>query len=76
VYGQESAPEQPKGFRSMTTLKIAYVFGRLKLVDEDPAIPADLTFYKNRVYREVGKKINDYSQYYMNRFFNNYLKDK
>ncbi len=50
VNGQEHAPEPPDGFRSMTTLKIAYVFGRLKLVEENPAVPDDLTFYKNTIY--------------------------
>jgi acetyl esterase/lipase len=34
---------------------MAYVFVRLKLVDQNPAIPDDLTFYRNRIYREVGK---------------------
>lgn len=55
VYGQESAPEVPNGYRSMTTLKLAYVFGRLKLIEENPTIPDDLSFYKNSVYRKVNK---------------------
>lgn len=49
-----SAP--PKGYRNTNALKIAYAIGTLKLIDPDPEIPANLTVYRDLVYKETVAK--------------------
>lgn len=56
TYGQSKAPELPDGYRSMTTLKIAYVFGRLDLIDEKRVVPNDIMKHSNLVYKKVGNR--------------------
>lgn len=53
VSGQDNEPDPPKGYWSMTTLKLAYVLGRLDLIDEHPAVPDDLIYHKNVIYKIV-----------------------
>ena len=45
--------DPPDGYRSMTTLKIAYVFKTLKLVDTKPEVPENITKYQDITYRIV-----------------------
>jgi len=54
AFGQKKAPKVPEGYRSMTTLKMAYVFGRLDLVDEHPVVPSDIVKHTDLVYKKVG----------------------
>ena len=54
VTAQDSAPKAPKGYWSMTTLKLAYVFGRIDLIDEHPVVPDDLQYYHDITYKVTG----------------------
>ena len=56
IYGQKNAPAVPDGYRSMTTLKVAYVFGRLDLVEEKPVVPNNIKKYSNLTYKKVGNR--------------------
>ena len=51
VSAQDKKPEVPKGYRSMTTLKLAYVFGRIDLIDEHPNVPDDLKLLPDLEYK-------------------------
>ena len=51
VSAQDKKPEVPKGYRSMTTLKLAYVFGRIDLIDEHPNVPDDLKLIPDLEYK-------------------------
>ncbi|MCF6332571.1 MAG: alpha/beta hydrolase [Draconibacterium sp.] len=46
-------PETPKGYWNMTTLKIAYFFGRIDLIDNDYPTPEDIREYKDIVYKTI-----------------------
>ena len=52
--GQDNQPEVPKGYWNMTTLKLAYVLGRLDLIDEHPTIPDGLHYSKDILYKIAG----------------------
>ncbi|MEN8119715.1 MAG: alpha/beta hydrolase [Bacteroidota bacterium] len=54
--GQNEPPKMPDGYRSNTTLKIAYAFGTLKLVDKEPPVPKDIIKYSDLVYKKVGDR--------------------
>ena len=56
AFGQGKAPEVPDGYRSMNTLKLAYVFGRLDLIDENPVVPDNIKKYSNLIYKKVGSR--------------------
>ncbi|RLD65731.1 MAG: alpha/beta hydrolase [Bacteroidetes bacterium] len=56
IYGQKNVPTVPDGYRSMTTLKIAYVFGRLDLIEEKRVVPNNIKKYSNLVYKKVGNR--------------------
>jgi acetyl esterase/lipase len=43
----------PSGYRSETTMKIAYALGRLKLVDRKPEVPDDVLEIKNIEYKKA-----------------------
>lgn len=50
-FTQSQGPQVPKGYRSMTTLKLAYVFGRIDLIEEDPSVPDDIAYFRNQTYK-------------------------
>lgn len=49
-------PEKPDGYCSNFTLKIAYFFGTLDLIDAMPPIPDEIIEYKDLVYKEVQER--------------------
>jgi len=53
VSGQEEPPEVPDGYSSMTTMKIAYFFGSLDLLEKEFPVPDDIDQYKDIVYRAI-----------------------
>ena len=53
VSAQNEKPKVPKGFWNMTTLKVAYVLGRLDLIEEDPIVPDELKLFHDITYRTV-----------------------
>ena len=53
LFSQEELLEMPDGYSSNTTMKIAYFFGTLELIDKMPAVPNDLTEYKDIVYKTI-----------------------
>lgn len=50
LYSQKQPPEMPDGYCSNFTLKMAYFFGTLDLIEKMPAIPESLVEYKDVVY--------------------------
>ena len=48
IFNQEKPPEVPDGYSSMTTMKIAYFFGTLDLMEKDFPVPDDIKEYKDR----------------------------
>ena len=55
VSAQHSGPEVPKGYWNMSTLKLAYVFGRIDLIDEHPEVPDELKLFHDLIYKTSGK---------------------
>ena len=53
---QEAAPEKPDGYSNNLTLKIAYAFGSLELIDTDFPLPENIQEYKNLLYKTVDSK--------------------
>jgi len=53
VFSQEEPPEVPDGYSSMTTMKIAYFFGTLDLMEKDFPVPVDVKEYKDIVYKTI-----------------------
>ncbi len=53
ITAQDNKPEVPKGYWNMTTLKLAYVLGRLDLIDEHPAVPEELNYFEDLTYKVV-----------------------
>jgi len=53
LFCQEELLEKPDGYFSNATLKIAYFFGTLDLIEKMPPVPDDLIEYKDIVYRKV-----------------------
>ncbi len=53
IIGQEATMEMPDGYSSETTLKIAYFFGTLDLIEKDFPVPDDIEEYKDIIYRTV-----------------------
>jgi len=51
VSAQSDKPKVPKGYWNMTTLKLAYVLGRLDLIEEDPNVPDELKLFHDLTYR-------------------------
>lgn len=49
----DDPPKAPRGFRSEGMIKAAYALRLLKLVDTEPAIPANIDEKKNLVYKHV-----------------------
>ncbi|MCB0688428.1 MAG: hypothetical protein KDC53_17940, partial [Saprospiraceae bacterium] len=43
--------DPPQGYRSATTLKLAYALGQLDLIDAEPVVPSNLTVYNDLVYK-------------------------
>ncbi len=50
---QDQAPKPPKGYPNEALLKAAYVTGMLDLIELKPAVPADISVFKDIVYKEV-----------------------
>ena len=53
ISSQVEPPQKPDGYCSNFTLKIAYFFGTLDLIDAMPPIPDEIVEYKDLVYKEV-----------------------
>lgn len=53
IFSQKEPPEVPDGYSSMTTMKIAYFFGTLDLLEKDFPVPDDVDEYKDIVYRII-----------------------
>ena len=53
LFGQEELLEKPDGYCSNFTLKLAYFFGTLDLIDAMPPIPDEIIEYKDLIYKEV-----------------------
>ena len=53
IFSQEEPPEVPDGYSSMTTMKIAYFFGTLDLMEKDFPVPDDVKEYKDIVYKTI-----------------------
>ncbi|MCP5061845.1 MAG: alpha/beta hydrolase [Ignavibacteriae bacterium] len=53
LFSQEELLEKPDGYFSTTTLKIAYFFGTLDLIEKDFPIPNDVKEYKDIVYTTI-----------------------
>jgi len=53
VFSQEIAPKVPKGYFNKKTLKIAYFFGRLDLIERDFPLPEGIVEYKDIIYRTI-----------------------
>ncbi len=53
VFSQEEPPEVPDGYSSMTTMKIAYFFGTLDLLEKDFPVPDNIKEYKDIVYKTI-----------------------
>lgn len=53
IFSQKEPPEIPDGYSSMTTMKIAYFFGTLDLLEKDFPVPDDVDEYKDIVYRII-----------------------
>ena len=52
IYGCRSnkytiPPKPPKGYKSLTFLKIAHLLGRIDLIEEKPTIPAEINTINN-----------------------------
>lgn len=50
---EEEPPEMPDGYSSMTTMKIAYFFGSLDLVEKDFPLPNNVKEYKDIIYKTI-----------------------
>ena len=50
VLAQDQKPKVPKGYWNMTTLKIAYVLGKIDLIEKDPVVPDNLNFMHDLTY--------------------------
>ncbi len=50
---KDGPPEAPRGYWNMTTLKIAYFFGRVKLMDINPPLPEDVIEHKDIIYKTI-----------------------
>ena len=64
VFGQEKAPEAPDGYRSNTTLKIAYFLGNLKLVEKEPPVPLNIIKFNSITYKKIGNRSLQLDIYY------------
>ena len=53
IMGQDATMEKPDGYFSETTLKIAYFFGTLDLIEKDFPVPDDVEEYKDIIYKTV-----------------------
>jgi len=53
LFSQNEPPEMPDGYSSMTTMKIAYFFGTLDLLEKDFPVPDDVKEFKDIVYKTV-----------------------
>lgn len=50
---EEEPPEIPDGYSSLTTMKIAYFFGSLNLVEKDFPVPDNIKEHKDIVYKTI-----------------------
>lgn len=50
------APAPPAGYSSNTTLKVAYAAGTLKLIEDHPPVPENLSLHKDLIYKETAEK--------------------
>ena len=70
IYGCRSKkytipPEPPRGYKNLTFLKMAHVFGRIDLIEAKPTIPSEIKTVSNINYKIVGNdtlKLNIYSK--------------
>ena len=53
MFTQEATMEKPDGYSSETTMKIAYFFGTLDLIEKDFPVPDDVEEYKDIIYKTV-----------------------
>ena len=53
IFSQETTMEKPDGYSSETTMKIAYFFGTLDLIEKDFPVPDDVVEYKDMIYKTV-----------------------
>lgn len=49
-------PAPPKGYANSTTLKVAYATGALKLIEDEPEVPANVKVIQDIVYKETAEK--------------------
>lgn len=57
--GQTSSsgpPAPPKGYANNTTLKVAYAAGTLKLIDDQPEVPEDISVSRDLIYKTTPEK--------------------
>ena len=53
LMGQEATMKMPDGYSSETTLKIAYFFGTLDLIETEFPVPDNVAQYKDIIYKRV-----------------------
>ncbi len=53
VNKKSEPPDAPKGYWNMTTLKIAYLLGRIDLLEIDSPVPENIKEYKDIVYKTI-----------------------
>ena len=57
LYSQDTeAPEPPDGYKNARRLKIAYLFGSLKLAEKIPDVPQEITEHKDLIYKQIGDR--------------------
>lgn len=57
IFSQEKLLEMPEGYSSNTTLKIAYFFGTLDLIEKMPPVPNTIVEYKDLVYKQTNNSL-------------------
>ena len=77
----DGSPVSPGGYWNSTFLEMAYFTGLLKLVDTEPEIPSGIEVEYHRLRglphtMDLAVVVNEYCQFYMNAFFEKYLKNK
>lgn len=63
---QSEALAPPKGYKSTTTMKVAYATGLLKLIESSPDVPDSITVHKDLVYKESPQKPLKLDIYHLN----------
>ncbi len=53
VYEGEHALKAPRGFRSESSLKVAYALRLIKVIDTEPAVPENIDVQKDIVFKQV-----------------------